>query len=297
MATTATGDQTKLINTDTFSTIKDNPNIVINGNYTPDVSDFTKFITSEFMIYGKQANLITHPCQFGKSTNLSMLYTFLAPTFTEEEKTQRLSLFKDLRISKFKWFIKSNFGNWPVIHISFKVNNFNNKTYFTRILIPPDRISIENTNRFKFTFFGSEYNVFNKYKGTNSTMHVWDFDALSSANKTISRNKGTEYDDIAASSSGYRRCTNRGLMFSSFGQLRRVDSVGSNAQKTEFQPGECHFVYVNSNYSQEQSTSEDHSSILQMSTRDSKDEVSSISNHPTSKLELFFQTVTNVFLN
>ncbi|PKY26941.1 hypothetical protein RhiirB3_473277 [Rhizophagus irregularis] len=103
-----------------FVTSSDNPNIVINGNYTPDVSDFTKFITSEFMIYGKQANLITHPCQFGKSTNLSMLYTFLAPTFTEEEKTQRLSLFKDLRISKFKWFIKSNFGNWPVIHISFK---------------------------------------------------------------------------------------------------------------------------------------------------------------------------------
>ncbi|POG61647.1 hypothetical protein GLOIN_2v1846929 [Rhizophagus irregularis DAOM 181602=DAOM 197198] len=131
MATTATGDQTKLINTDTFSTIKDNSNIVINGNYTPDVSDFTKFITSgifvdkslfimKFMIYGEQANLITHPRQFGKSTNLSMLYTFLAPTFTEEEKTQRLSLFKDLRISKFKWFIKSNFGNWPVIHISFK---------------------------------------------------------------------------------------------------------------------------------------------------------------------------------
>ncbi|CAB4408267.1 unnamed protein product [Rhizophagus irregularis] len=110
---------------------KDNPNIVINGNYNPDESDFTKFITSgifidkslfimEFMIYGEQANLITRPRQFGKSTNLSMLYTFLTPTFTEEEKTQRLSLFKDLRISKFKWFIKSNFGNWPVIHISFK---------------------------------------------------------------------------------------------------------------------------------------------------------------------------------
>ncbi|UZO08734.1 uncharacterized protein OCT59_028986 [Rhizophagus irregularis] len=212
----------------------------------------------KFMIYGEQANLITHPRQFGKSTNLSMLYTFLAPTFTEEEKTQRLSLFKDLRISKFKW-----------------------------ILIPPDRISIENTNRFKFTSFGSEYNVFNKYKRTNSTMHVWDFDALSSANKTISRNKGTEYDDIAASSSGYRRCTNRGSMFSSFGQLRRVDSVGSNAQRTEFQPGECHFVYVNSNYSQEQSTSEDHSSMLQMSTRDSKDEVSSISNHPSILAETF----------
>ncbi|CAB5348510.1 unnamed protein product [Rhizophagus irregularis] len=239
----------RLINTDTFSTIKDNPNIVINGNYTPDVSDFTKFITSgifvdkslfiiEFMIYGKQANLITHPCQFGKSTNLSMLYTFLAPTFTEEEKTQRLSLFKDLRISKFKWFIKSNFGNWPVIHISFKIQR------------------------------NKQYDAFS------------DFDVLSSANKTISRNKGTEYDDIAAGSSGYRRCTNRGSsMFSSFGQLRRVDSMGSDAQRTEFQPGECHFVYANSNYSQEQSTSKDHSSMLQMSTRDSKDEVSSISNH------------------
>jgi hypothetical protein len=125
----------RLIITNTFSTIKDNPNIVINGNYISDVSDFTKFITSgifvdkslfimEFMIYGEQANLITRPRQFGKSTNLSMLYTFLAPTFTEEEKTQRLNLFKDLRIFKFKWFIKSNFGNWPVIHISFKVSKF-----------------------------------------------------------------------------------------------------------------------------------------------------------------------------
>ena len=76
----------------------------------------------EFMIYGKQANLITRPRRFGKSTNLSMLYTFLAPPSTEEEKTQRLSLFKDLRIYKYEWFIKSNFGNWPVIYISFKVS-------------------------------------------------------------------------------------------------------------------------------------------------------------------------------
>ncbi|CAB4391528.1 unnamed protein product [Rhizophagus irregularis] len=105
--------------------------------------------------------------------------------------------------------------------------------------------------------------------------------------QTISRNKGTEYDDIAASSSEYRRCTNRGSMFSSFGQLRRVDSVESDAQRTEFQPGEYHFVYVNSNYFQEQSTSKDHSSILQMSTRDSKDEVSSISNHPSILVKTF----------
>lgn len=125
----------RLIITNTFSTIKDNPNIVINGNYIPDISDFTKFITSgifvdkslfimEFMIYGEQANLITRPHQFGRSTNLSMLYTFLAPIFTEKKKTQRLNLFKDLRIFKFKWFIKSNFGNWPVIYISFKVSKF-----------------------------------------------------------------------------------------------------------------------------------------------------------------------------
>jgi hypothetical protein len=121
------------ITTDTFHTIKDSPNIVINGNYAPGVSEFVKFITSstfvdkslfimEFMIYGGHANLITRPRRFGKSTNLSMLYTFLAPSFTEEEKTQRLSLFKDLRISKYEWFIKSNFGNWPVIYISFKVS-------------------------------------------------------------------------------------------------------------------------------------------------------------------------------
>src|SRR5437764_2583836 len=36
----------RLITTDTFPTIKDNPNIVINGNYAPGVSDFAKFITS-----------------------------------------------------------------------------------------------------------------------------------------------------------------------------------------------------------------------------------------------------------
>jgi hypothetical protein len=122
-------------------------------------------------------------------------------------------------------------------------------------------------------------------------MHVRDFDTLSSANKrTISRNKGTGYDDIAAGSSGYRSCTNRGsieILFSSFGQLRRVDSVGSDAQRTEFQPGECHFVYANSNYSQEQSISGDQSSMLQMSTRDSKDGVSSISNNSSMLVETF----------
>ncbi|RGB25410.1 hypothetical protein C1646_667276 [Rhizophagus diaphanus] len=122
-------DEKKLI--EWLKQSKDNPNIIINGNYIPDVSDFVKFITSgtfvdkslfimEFMIYGEQANLITRPHQFGKSTNLSMLYTFLTPSFTEKEKTQRLMLFKDLKISKFKWFINSNFGSWPVIHISFK---------------------------------------------------------------------------------------------------------------------------------------------------------------------------------
>ncbi|GET03140.1 AAA family ATPase [Rhizophagus clarus] len=92
---------------------EDNPNIVTNGDYALGQSDFVKFITSsifvdkslfimEFMIYGKQANLITRPHQFGKTTNLSMLYAFLAPPSTEEEKTQRLSLSKDLRIYKYE---------------------------------------------------------------------------------------------------------------------------------------------------------------------------------------------------
>jgi hypothetical protein len=75
----------------------------------------------EFMIYGERANLIIRPRRFGKSTNLSMLYTFLMPTLSKEDMEFRLNLFKGLKISQFNWFIKLNFGNWPVIHVSFKV--------------------------------------------------------------------------------------------------------------------------------------------------------------------------------
>ncbi|RIA85819.1 hypothetical protein C1645_857259 [Glomus cerebriforme] len=117
---------------------KDIPNIVINGNYVPGISEFSGFIKSgifvdkslfimEFMVYGKKANLITRPHQFGKSTNLSMLHAFLAPSLTEGERTQKLNLFKGLRISKFEWFMKLHFGNWPIIHISFK--DLNNKSW------------------------------------------------------------------------------------------------------------------------------------------------------------------------
>lgn len=119
-----------MIATDTFLTMKGDPNVIINENYTPGVSEFSKFGTfidkslfiMEFMIYGDQANLITRPRRFGKSTNLSMLNDFLAPPSTEEEGVERLSLFKNLKIFKFNWFVKSNFGKWPVIHISFKVS-------------------------------------------------------------------------------------------------------------------------------------------------------------------------------
>ncbi|RIA95611.1 hypothetical protein C1645_733909 [Glomus cerebriforme] len=111
---------------------KGHPNIIINKNYTPDVSEFSKFITTsttfvdkslfimEFMIYGEQVNLITRPRQFGKSTNLSMLNDFLTPPLTEEERTKGLSSFKNLKVFKFDWFMKLHFGKWPVIHISFK---------------------------------------------------------------------------------------------------------------------------------------------------------------------------------
>ncbi|RIB17942.1 hypothetical protein C2G38_1389601 [Gigaspora rosea] len=75
------------------------------------------------MIYSERAILITRPRRFGKSTNLSMLYTFLKPVF-EQEKEQKLALFKDLKISQFDWFIKLNLGNWPVIYVSFKDLNY-----------------------------------------------------------------------------------------------------------------------------------------------------------------------------
>ncbi|RIA99182.1 hypothetical protein C1645_811649 [Glomus cerebriforme] len=112
--------------------VRGHPNVIISKNYTPDVSEFSKFITTkttfvdkslfimEFMIYGKQASLITCPRQFGKSTNLSILNDFLASPLTEEERTKRLSLFKNLKIFKFDWF--------------YKVDN-SNETYFIRTLI------------------------------------------------------------------------------------------------------------------------------------------------------------------
>jgi len=76
-------------------------------------SDFSTFINSgtfidkslfimEFMIYGKQATLITRPRRFGKSTNLLMLHTFLSPTFSEQEKKSRLELFQKLKIYQFE---------------------------------------------------------------------------------------------------------------------------------------------------------------------------------------------------
>jgi hypothetical protein len=74
------------------------------------------------MIYGDWATLITRLRRFGKSTNLSMFYTFLKPAISKEEMEIRLNLFKNLKIFQFDWFINSNFGNWPVIHVSFKIS-------------------------------------------------------------------------------------------------------------------------------------------------------------------------------
>jgi hypothetical protein len=63
---------------------------------------------------------------------------------SNEKRELRLNLFKDLKISQFNWFIKLNFENWPVIHISFKVNRTDatfplyriaNKNLFIRILM------------------------------------------------------------------------------------------------------------------------------------------------------------------
>src|SRR5581483_11638552 len=73
-------------------------------------------------------------------------------------------------------------------------------------------------------------------------------------------------------------------LFSSFRQLRGVNPVGSDAQRIEFQSERCHFVHANSRYSQEQSTSEDQSTILKS---DSKDGVSSISNNSSIIVETF----------
>jgi len=50
-----------------------------------------------------------------------MLYNFLAPAFSEEDKLRRMKLFQNLKVAKFGWFTKMHFGNWPAIHISFKV--------------------------------------------------------------------------------------------------------------------------------------------------------------------------------
>ncbi|CAG8683462.1 10487_t:CDS:2, partial [Racocetra fulgida] len=82
------------------------------------------FDDSKSMAWGDQeqserAILITRPRRFGKSTNLSMLYTFFKPV-SEQEKEQKLALFKDLKVAQFDWFMKLHFGNWPVIYVSFK---------------------------------------------------------------------------------------------------------------------------------------------------------------------------------
>ncbi|GES81647.1 AAA family ATPase [Rhizophagus clarus] len=109
------------------------PIIIDNGVYSLGESEFKKFVISgtfvdkslfimEFMIYGQRAILITRPRRFGKSTNLSMLQTFLSVdypplNYIPDVKT---SLFGKLKVAKFEWFAKLHYKQWPVIHISFK---------------------------------------------------------------------------------------------------------------------------------------------------------------------------------
>ncbi|CAG8471214.1 5667_t:CDS:10 [Ambispora gerdemannii] len=128
---------------------QDLPNVIVSGAYSPGESNFFKFVTSgvfvdkslfiiEFMIYSERAILITRPRWFGKSTNLSMLYTFLQPV-SEQEKGQKLELFKDLKVAKFDWFMKLHFGNWPVIYVSFKDLNY--KSWDSMLSSIKERIS------------------------------------------------------------------------------------------------------------------------------------------------------------
>ncbi|CAG8722425.1 11019_t:CDS:2, partial [Dentiscutata heterogama] len=108
----------------------DSPNVIVKGGYSPGESNFLNFVMSgvfvdkslfiiEYMIYSERAILITRPRRFGKSTNLSMLYTFLKPV-SEKEKEQKLALFKGLKVAQFGWFMKLHLGNWPVIYVNFK---------------------------------------------------------------------------------------------------------------------------------------------------------------------------------
>ena len=117
------------------SGLNEPPIIINNGVYSLGESVFKKFVTSgtfvdkslfimEFMIYGQRANLIIRPRRFGKSTNLSMLETFLSTdypplNYVPDVKT---SLFGKLKIARFEWFAKLYYKQWPVIHISFKVS-------------------------------------------------------------------------------------------------------------------------------------------------------------------------------
>ncbi|CAB5365355.1 unnamed protein product [Rhizophagus irregularis] len=117
-----------------FQSVLDEPPIIINnGDYSLGESEFKKFVTSgtfvdkslfimEFMIFGKRSNLIIRPRRFGKSTNLSMLETFLSTdypplNYVPDVKT---SLFGNLKVARFEWFAKLYYKQWPVIHISFK---------------------------------------------------------------------------------------------------------------------------------------------------------------------------------
>ncbi|CAG8603742.1 2701_t:CDS:2 [Rhizophagus irregularis] len=117
-----------------FQSVLDEPPIIINNEvYSLGESEFEKFVTSgtfvdkslfimEFMIFGKRANLIIRPRRFGKSTNLSMLETFLSTdypplNYVPDVKTL---LFGNLKVARFEWFAKLYYKQWPVIHISFK---------------------------------------------------------------------------------------------------------------------------------------------------------------------------------
>ena len=97
------------------------------------ISDFKKIIKENYYYFDKtnliekiltdnsEVKLFTRPRRFGKTLNMSMLKYF----FDIKEKDENRELFKNLKISKSKFFEKQ--GSAPVISISFR--NYSEKNW------------------------------------------------------------------------------------------------------------------------------------------------------------------------
>ncbi len=97
------------------------------------ISDFKKIIKENYYYFDKtnliekiltdnsEVKLFTRPRRFGKTLNMSMLKYF----FDIKEKDENRELFKNLKISKSKFFEKQ--GSAPVISISFR--NYSEKSW------------------------------------------------------------------------------------------------------------------------------------------------------------------------